>query len=106
MLPIPTDRTSGRRSSSIGCRSIVGRRTSVYITTSASCDPLKASCMKFFLLGSDGVSMTTLSLYLDIGERIGRQNFVVLLETGVMTMLKKYILSFNDELELLSCGLL
>lgn len=41
MLPVPIDRTSGRRSSSIGCRSIVGRRASVYISSSASCDPLK-----------------------------------------------------------------
>lgn len=43
MLPVPTDRTSGRRSSSIGCRSIVGRRTSTYITSSTSCDPFKVS---------------------------------------------------------------
>ncbi|XP_055299257.1 uncharacterized protein LOC129566899 [Sitodiplosis mosellana] len=41
MLPVPQDRTSGRRSSSIGCRSIVGRRTSTYITSSTSCDPFK-----------------------------------------------------------------
>lgn len=43
MLPVPIDRTSGRRSSSIGCRSIVGRRASVYISSSSSCDPLKVS---------------------------------------------------------------
>lgn len=43
MLPVPTDRTSGRRSSSIGCRSIVGRRTSTYITSSSTHDPFKAS---------------------------------------------------------------
>lgn len=55
MLPIPIDRTSGRRSSSIGCRSIVGRRASVYITTTASHDPLKASIKKMnveFVLSS------------------------------------------------------
>lgn len=46
MLPVPQDRTSGRRSSSIGCRSIVGRRTSTYITPSASCDPFKV-CLAF-----------------------------------------------------------
>lgn len=45
MLPVPIDRTSGRRSSSIGCRSLVGRRTSTYITSSASCDPFKVSAM-------------------------------------------------------------
>ncbi|XP_055680521.1 regulator of G-protein signaling 7-binding protein isoform X1 [Lutzomyia longipalpis] len=38
MLPVPTERTSDRRSSSIGCRSLVGRRTSAYVP---SCDPLK-----------------------------------------------------------------
>lgn len=45
MLPVPMDRTSGRRSSSIGCRSIVGRRTSVYITSAnaQSGDPFKVS---------------------------------------------------------------
>lgn len=45
MLPVPMDRTSGRRSSSIGCRSIVGRRTSVYITAAnaQNCDPFKVS---------------------------------------------------------------
>lgn len=45
MLPVPSDRTSGRRSSSIGCRSLVGRRTSTYITSQSStaCDPFKAS---------------------------------------------------------------
>lgn len=33
MLPIPIDRMSGRRSSSIGCRSILNRRASVYFST-------------------------------------------------------------------------
>ncbi|XP_077296056.1 uncharacterized protein LOC143918179 [Arctopsyche grandis] len=39
MLPVPHDRMSGRRSSSIGCRSLIGRRTSVY--TTAHQDPFK-----------------------------------------------------------------
>lgn len=42
MLSIPTDRMSGRRSSSITCRSLVGRRTSSYITSNSS-DPFKVS---------------------------------------------------------------
>lgn len=38
MLPIPVDRTSGRRSSSIGCRSILNRRASFYFTTPSHSD--------------------------------------------------------------------
>ncbi|XP_053693567.1 uncharacterized protein LOC128741638 [Sabethes cyaneus] len=42
MLQVTTDRTAGRRSSSIGCRSIVGRRTSMYINqTQHDRDPFK-----------------------------------------------------------------
>lgn len=48
MLQVTADRTSGRRSSSIGCRSIIGRRTSVYINqTQHDRDPFKVS--NFFL---------------------------------------------------------
>lgn len=47
MLPIPIDRMSGRRSSSIGCRSILNRRTSIYFTTPSHSerppDPFKVS---------------------------------------------------------------
>jgi hypothetical protein len=54
MLPIPIDRTSGRRSSSIGCRSIVGRRTSIYVTShSAHVDPFKVIMLSFYIIISN-----------------------------------------------------
>lgn len=49
MLSIPTDRMSGRRSSSITCRSLVGRRTSSYITSNSS-DPFKVSFFVFVII--------------------------------------------------------
>lgn len=53
MLPVPQDRTSGRRSSSIGCRSLIGRRTSTYIASQSSLahtDPSKASHSNLFFI--------------------------------------------------------
>ncbi|CAK1544642.1 unnamed protein product [Leptosia nina] len=40
MLPVPHDRLSGRRSSSIVSRTLLGRRASVYVTNSQQ-DPTK-----------------------------------------------------------------
>lgn len=45
MLPVPQDRMSGRRSSSIVSRTLLGRRASVYVTGSQQ-DPAKVSNKK------------------------------------------------------------
>lgn len=48
MLPVPQDRMSGRRSSSIVSRTLLGRRASVYVTGSQQ-DPAKVSNKKSYV---------------------------------------------------------
>lgn len=66
MLPVPQDRTTGRRSSSIGCRSLIGRRTSTYIASQSSLahtDPSKASHINLFLCFIKDLPTNILDIY-------------------------------------------
>lgn len=58
---------SGRRSSSITCRSLVGRRTSSYITSNSS-DPFKVSFYTFFLLFINKRKSNIPRIYIEIED--------------------------------------